>query len=67
MKAIQPNYKEPLAAQVIPFTKFWRAEDYHQDFIEKNPGQGYVRAVSIPEIRKLQKQYPQLVKSGYQY
>jgi peptide-methionine (S)-S-oxide reductase len=67
MKTIQPNYKEPLAAQVMPFTKFWRAEDYHQDFIEKNPGQGYVLAVSIPEIRKLQKQYPQLVKAGYQY
>jgi peptide-methionine (S)-S-oxide reductase len=67
MKTIQPNYKEPLAAQVMPFTKFWRAEAYHQDFIEKNPGQGYVRAVSIPEIRKLQKQYPQLVKAGYQY
>jgi peptide-methionine (S)-S-oxide reductase len=67
MKAIQPNFKEPLAAEVKPFTKFWRAEDYHQDFIEKNPAQGYVRAVSIPEIRKLQKQYPQLVKSGYQY
>ena len=67
MKTIQPNYKEPLAAQVMPFTKFWRAEDYHQDFIEKNPGQGYVLAVSIPEIRKLQKQYPQLIKAGYQY
>jgi peptide-methionine (S)-S-oxide reductase len=51
----------------MPFTKFWRAEDYHQDFIEKNPGQGYVLAVSIPEIRKLQKQYPQLIKAGYQY
>lgn len=67
IKTIQPNYKEPIAAQVMPFTKFWTAEDYHQDFIEKNPGQGYVRTVSIPEIRKLQKQYPQLVKSGYQY
>lgn len=67
LKELQPKYKKPIAAQVMPFIKFWKAEEYHQDFIEKNPGQGYVNSVSIPEIRKLQKQYPQLVKPGYQY
>jgi len=67
IKRIQPNYKEPIAAQVIPFTKFWPAEDYHQNYIEKNPNTGYVRNVSIPEIKKLQKQYPQLVKPGFVY
>ena len=67
MQDLQPKYKEPLAAQVMAFTKFWVAEEYHQDYIEKNPGQGYVRSFSIPEIKKLQKQYPQLVKPGYQF
>jgi peptide-methionine (S)-S-oxide reductase len=67
MKELQPKYKQPLSAQLMPFTKFWKAEDYHQDFIEKNPNQGYVRSVSIPEIIKMQKVYPQLVKPGYQY
>ena len=67
MQDLQPKYKEPLAAQVMVFTKFWMAEEYHQDYIEKNPGQGYVRSFSIPEIKKLQKQYPQLVKPGYQF
>jgi peptide-methionine (S)-S-oxide reductase len=67
IRSLQPRYKAPIAAQVIPFTKFWTAEDYHQNFIEKNPTQGYVRAVSIPEIQKLQKEYPQLVKDGYKY
>ncbi|HZH64416.1 MAG TPA: peptide-methionine (S)-S-oxide reductase MsrA [Flavisolibacter sp.] len=67
MQDLQPKYKEPLAAQVMAFTKFWMAEEYHQDYIEKNPGQGYVRSFSIPEIKKLQKQYPQLVKPGYQF
>lgn len=66
-KQIQKNYSKPIAAEVMPFTRFWTAEEYHQDFIEKNPLQGYVRTVSIPEIRKLQEQYPQLVKQGYQY
>lgn len=67
IKAIQPKYKKRIAAQVLPLTKFWSAEDYHQDYIEHNPGQGYVQIVSIPEIKKLQKQYPQLVKDGYRY
>ena len=67
MRQIQPNYKESLAAQVLPFTRFWTAEKYHQDYIEHNPNTGYVRGVSIPEIKKLQKQYPQLVKPGYTY
>lgn len=67
IKTIQPNYKNPIAVQVAPFTRFWTAEAYHQDFIEKNPMQGYVQSVSIPEIRHLQKQFPHLVKPGYTY
>jgi peptide-methionine (S)-S-oxide reductase len=67
IKALQPKYKAPIAAQVTAFSKFWPAEDYHQNFIEKNPTQGYVRSVSIPEIKKLQKEYPALVKDGYRY
>ena len=67
IKSIQPKYKEPIAAQILPFTKFWTGEAYHQNYIDKNPGQGYVQMVSIPEIKRLQKQFPQLVKTGYTY
>ncbi|HZF62855.1 MAG TPA: peptide-methionine (S)-S-oxide reductase MsrA [Chitinophagaceae bacterium] len=67
IKAIQSKYKKPIAAHVMPFTKFWTAEGYHQDYIEKNPSQRYVQTVSIPEIRHLQKQFPELVKPGYTY
>jgi peptide-methionine (S)-S-oxide reductase len=67
IKSIQPKYKERIAAQVMPLTKFWTAEDYHQNYIDKNPNGGYVQMVSIPEIKKLQKQYPQLIKPGHNY
>lgn len=59
------KYKKPIAAQVMPFTKFWEAEDYHQNYIEHNPGSQYVQYVSIPEIKEFQKEYPQLVKSDH--
>lgn len=61
------KYKKPIAVQVVPFVKFWVAEDYHQDYIKHNPDQRYVQSVSIPEIRKVQKEYPQLVKPGHSY
>jgi peptide-methionine (S)-S-oxide reductase len=67
IKSIQPKYKERIAAQVMPLTKFWTAEDYHQNYIDKNPNGGYVQMVSIPEIKKLQKQYPQLIKPVHNY
>jgi peptide-methionine (S)-S-oxide reductase len=67
MKAIAGKYKKPIATQVMAFTKFWKAEDYHQDYIEHNPGSGYVQYVSIPEIKDFQKQYPQLVKPDHFY
>ncbi|TDH26488.1 peptide-methionine (S)-S-oxide reductase [Segetibacter sp. 3557_3] len=62
IKALQPQYRKPIAAQLMPLTKFWEAEAYHQNYIEQNPGGGYVQMVSIPEIKKVQKAFPQLVK-----
>jgi peptide-methionine (S)-S-oxide reductase len=59
------KYNNPIAVQVVPFIKFWDAEDYHQDYIVKNPNQGYVQAVSIPEIKHLQKLYPELIKPNH--
>ena len=67
MKSIAGKYRAPLAVQLMPFTKFWEAEAYHQNYIEHNPNQGYVQAVSIPEIKHVQKLYPELVKAGYVY
>lgn len=62
IKTLQPQYKKSIAVQVVPFTKFYTAEDYHQNFIELNPSQGYVQGVCVPEIKDLQKKYPQYIK-----
>ena len=59
------KYGAPIAVQVIPLTKFWPAENYHQDYVAKNPDSRYVENVSIPEIKKFQKEYPQLIKPGH--
>jgi peptide-methionine (S)-S-oxide reductase len=62
---IQRNYSKLIAAQLLPFEQFWPAEDYHQDYIAKNPNVQYVRMESIPRIRRFQKQYPELIKPGH--
>jgi len=59
------KFQAPIAVQVVALTKFWPAEEYHQDYISKNPGSGYVQNVSIPEIKKFQKEYPELIKPGH--
>ncbi len=61
------KYHAPIAAQVVAFSKFWPAEEYHQNYVARNPNQGYVQAVSIPEIKHLQKEYPELIKPDHAF
>ncbi len=46
---------------IEPLSEFWRAEEYHQDFFAKNPGQGYCLAVALPKVNKVRKSYAQYV------
>ncbi|MDW3647982.1 MAG: peptide-methionine (S)-S-oxide reductase MsrA [Bacteroidia bacterium] len=54
-----------ITTEVSPFTKFWKAEEYHQDFERKNPNQPYVRAVSIPRLNKFKAKHPELLKKEH--
>jgi len=56
-------YKEKIVTEVTLFSKFYKAEDYHQDFERRNPNQGYVKAVSVPRLNKFRKKFPQLLKN----
>jgi peptide-methionine (S)-S-oxide reductase len=55
-------YNRPIVTEVLPLTNYWPAEDYHQDFFEKNPGQGYCVAVAAPKVAKFRKTFARLVK-----
>lgn len=62
IKEVQVHYSDPVAAQVIPFQKFWKAEEYHQDFDKKNPNHPYVQKVSLPRLYRFQNRNPELLK-----
>jgi peptide-methionine (S)-S-oxide reductase len=53
----------PIVTQVVPFEKFYRAEDYHQGYFRNNPYQGYCRAVVSPKVAKFRKQFAAKLKS----
>mgnify|MGYP003676507877 FL=1 len=57
-------YKRKIATEVTKFTKFYKAEDYHQDFERRNPNQSYVKAVSVPRLNKFKKKFPKLLKKN---
>ena len=56
------KYASPIVTQLAQFSKFYRAEDYHLRYYRNHPDQGYVAAVTKPEVEKFQKDFPELVK-----
>lgn len=61
---IAKDYQKPIAAEVLPFQKFWIAEDYHQDYEKLNPGNPYIQKVSIPRLNRFKQKFPHLLKEN---
>lgn len=55
-------WDDPIVTEISPFTAFYEAEEYHQDYYSNNPNQGYCRIVINPKVEKFRKQYAHLLK-----
>ena len=55
-------FGRPVVTEVQPLSNYWPAEDYHQDFFEKNPTQGYCLAVAAPKVAKFRKTFADFAK-----
>ena len=55
-------FSAPIATRVDALTKFYPAEDYHQDYVKLNPSNPYVVTNSLPKLKKLKEQFPELLK-----
>jgi peptide-methionine (S)-S-oxide reductase len=62
IESLSKDYDKPIAAEVMPFEKFWIAEDYHQDFKVNNPNNPYIKNVSVPRFRRFKVRFPELLK-----
>ena len=47
------KFVDPVVTEIIPAPKFYKAEEYHQDYYTKNPNQGYCSVVIRPKLKKL--------------
>ena len=50
-------FKNKIVTEITPASTFYKAEDYHQNYYELNPNQGYCQYVIRPKVEKFRKQY----------
>ena len=51
----QSRFKDPIVTEIVPLTKFYKAEDYHQNYYNENPDAGYCLVVIKPKLEKFEK------------
>ncbi len=54
-------FKKPIVTQVVPLRAFYPAEDYHQDFMDRNPNHSYIVYWDKPKVEHLKKAFPELL------
>jgi peptide-methionine (S)-S-oxide reductase len=64
IRALEENkvYDRPIVTEVTKFDKFYKAEDYHQDYERNNPNDIYIRNVSIPRLNRFKQNFPEYLK-----
>lgn len=55
-------YKEPVVTEIAPFTFFYKAEDYHQNYFNQNGDQPYCQFVVAPKVEKFKKVLKERIK-----
>ena len=55
-------FNGPIVTEITPFDKFYKAENYHQDYFDNNRTQGYCQMVIVPKIEKFRKIFKDKLK-----
>jgi methionine-S-sulfoxide reductase len=55
-------WRGKIVTTLEPFREFYRAEEYHQNYFARNPGQGYCRIVIAPKVAKFRQKYKEKLK-----
>ncbi len=53
---------EPITTEVTKLEKFWKAEEYHQDYERKHPNNSYIQNVSIPRLNRFKQNFGDFLK-----
>jgi peptide-methionine (S)-S-oxide reductase len=55
-------WPDPIVTQLLPLEKFWPADEYMQDYYNKNPSAAYCQVVIDPKIQKLRQKFAARLK-----
>ena len=66
MKALEENrvYNSPIVTEVRPFTVFYPAEEYHQDYERRHPDNPYIQNISVPRLNRFKANFPEFLKES---
>lgn len=53
------EFPNPVVTEISEYKNFYKAEDYHQNYFESNPGQPYCNLVIAPKMEKFRKLFPE--------
>jgi len=57
VEALAPEYDDEIVTEIEPLERFWRAEEKHQDYFEKNPRDAYCRMHAQPKVEKVRERF----------
>lgn len=59
------EFNDPIVTEIMPYTNFYEAEDYHKNYYEKHKNSLYCDVTISPKIKKLFNQYKGFIKNEY--
>ena len=57
VEALDPAYDDDVVTEIEPLDRFWRAEEKHQNYFEKNPRDAYCRMHAQPKVEKVRERF----------
>jgi peptide-methionine (S)-S-oxide reductase len=58
-------WRRPIVTRIEPLGRFYAAEDYHQDYMSKNPDHGYIKVWDAPKVQALRRLFPGYFKAAF--
>jgi peptide-methionine (S)-S-oxide reductase len=55
-------WRKPVVTEIVPFTSFYPAEEYHKDYFRRNPERAYCQAIIAPKVAKFRKEHAARLK-----
>jgi peptide-methionine (S)-S-oxide reductase len=56
------TFERPIVTQIVPFTAFYEAEEYHHNYFARNPSKAYCQVVIAPKLEKFRAHHRELMK-----